>query len=319
MGIKDLYSKRKKLAERGNQPDVYQYTNLPIEFRRQVIFIWRTAIGSYRVEAFAYEPPVNRWWRIIHDSLAKELGWFNLGNDFHDPFEQCKSFLLNNDTSVEHHLDLIELTFRHIDEDIREFLRNHPSRELSTLQPPDDAISELNHRFREHAIGYQYNNGQIIRVDSGFIHTEVVVSALSLLSSQDFKGAEQEFRSAHEHYRKKEYKQAIVNALNAFESTMKTICDKCGWSYSDKNNAKDLIGIVLENELVPKYLQNHLSALRSVLEGGVPTVRNKTSGHGQGIQPITVPEYLAAYVLHLTASNIVFLVEAYKAKQGNLE
>jgi hypothetical protein len=320
MGIKDLYSKRKKLAERGNQPDVYQYTNLPIEFRRQVIFIWRTAIGSYYrpEQGFAYEPAVNRWWRIIHDSLANELGWFNLGNEFHDPFEQCKSFLLNNDTSVEHHLDLIELTFRHIDEDIREFLRNHPSRELSTSQPPDDAISELNYRFREHAIGFQYNNGQIIRVDSGFIHAEVVVPALSLLSSQDFKGAEQEFRSAHEHYRKKEYKQAIVNALNAFESTMKTICDKCGWSYSDKNSAKDLIGIVLEKELVPKYLQNHLSALRSVLEGGVPTVRNKTSGHGQGIQPITVPEYLAAYVLHLTASNIVFLVEAYKAKQGNL-
>ena len=93
---------------------------------------------------------------------------------------------------------------------------------------------------------------------------------------------------------------------------MKTICDKCGWSYSKTANAKTLINVVLENELVPKYLQAHLSSLRSILENGVPTVRNKTSGHGQGANPMNIPEYLAAYVLHLTASNIVLLVEAYQ-------
>ena len=49
-------------------------------------------------------------------------------------------------------------------------------------------------------------------------------------------------------------------------------------------------------------------------ESGAPTVRNKEAGHGQGSEPVNVPEYLAAYVLHLTASNIVLLVEAYKAK-----
>ena len=46
---------------------------------------------------------------------------------------------------------------------------------------------------------------------------------------------------------------------------------------------------------------------------GVPTVRNKTSGHGQGATPADVPEHLARYVLHMTASNIVFLVESAKA------
>jgi len=321
MGINELYSKRKKLAERGNQPEVYQYTDLPLKFRRQVIHIWLSAIGPYREpeRVIRFVPLVSCLWHEIHDSFARELGLFNLGSEFQNPFEQCKSFLLDQDTPVDHLLDLIEFTFHCIDEDIREILQDYQRQgELKVSQLPEDAISELNHRFREHAIGYQYNNGQIIRVDSGFIHAKVVVPALSLLSSQHFKRAEQEFRSAHEHYRKKEYKDAIVDALNAFESTMKTICDKCGWSYSKAASAKELINVVLENELVPKYLQNHLSGLRSVLEAGVPTVRNKTSGHGQGAQPISVPEYLAAYVLHLTASNIVLLVEAYKAKQGDL-
>jgi len=319
MGINDLYSKRKKLAERGNQPEVYQYTNLPIEFRRQVIYIWSATIGSYVRERFiSYEPLVNRLWQKIHDLLARELGCFNFGTTSQNPFEQCMHFLLDKDTPIENILDLIELTFRYIDEFFPEFLQDDQYlRELERLQPPEYAINELNHRFREHAIGYQYHDGQIVRVDSGFIHAEVVVPALSLLSSQLFKGAEQEFRNAHEHYRKEEYEDAILDAQRAFESTMKIICDECGWSY-DKGNASELIDVVLKNELVPKYLKNHLSGLKSVLIGGVATIRNKTSAHGQGTQVIDVPEYLVAYVLHLTASNIVFLVEAYKAKQSNL-
>lgn len=319
MGIKDLYSKRKKRTERAGQPDVYQYENLPIEFRRQVIHIWLSAIGGYResdpvsIIVVGYMPLVNKLWHEIHNSFTRELGLFHLGSEFQNPFQQCQSFILSENTRVDHVLDLIEFTFCEIDDTIRELLQDYRTKdELSVSQLPDDAISELNHRFREHAIGYQYSNGQIIRVDSGFIHSEVVVPALSLLSSQQFNGAEQEFRNAHEHYRKQEYKDAIVDALNAFESTLKTICDKCSWSYSKTATARELINVVLENELVPKYLQTHLSSLRSILESGVPTVRNKTSGHGQGAKPLSVPEYLAAYVLHLTASNVVLLVEAYQ-------
>lgn len=190
----------------------------------------------------------------------------------------------------------------------------HNYRLTNITQKPDDAINELNYRFREHSIGYQYENGQIIRIDSGFIHSEVIKPALYLLNSKGFKGAEEEFRNAHENYRHRQYKNAIADSLKSFESTMKTICDNCGWSYNKNDTAKKLINVVLQNELVPRYLESHFAGLRQVLEAGVPTVRNKTSGHGQGAQPTEVPEYLASYVLHMTASNIVLLVEAYKAK-----
>jgi len=103
--------------------------------------------------------------------------------------------------------------------------------------------------------------------------------------------------------------------LKAFESTMKTICEKFNWVYDKTATASKLIDILLKREeLIPSYLQTHFSGLKQVLEAGVPTVRNKTSGHGQGSETKEVPEYLAAYVLHLTASNIVLIVEAYKAK-----
>jgi hypothetical protein len=315
MGIYNLYSKRKKLAEHGNEPEVYQYVDLPIKFRRQVVYIWGSAIGSWCEPRFGTIPLVNILWDKIHNLIARELGEFNLGNELQNPFEQCKFFLLNNNTPTVHILDLIEVTFYEIEKVIPVILQ-HPEYQgqLNVSQSAEDAINELNHRFREYAIGYQYNNGQIIRVDSGFIHAEIVVPALSLLSSGHFKGAEQEFRSAHEHYRKKDYKEAIVDALKAFESVMKTICEECGWNPDKNASAKSLINTVLKNDLIPQYLQTHLSSLPSVLEG-VLTIRNKTSAHGQGPQPKPVPEYLAAYMLHLTASNIVFLVEAYKDKQ----
>ena len=33
-------------------------------------------------------------------------------------------------------------------------------------------------------------------------------------------------------------------------------------------------------------------------------------GHGQGPKEIVVPEYIASYILHLTASNILLLAKA---------
>jgi hypothetical protein len=317
MPIIDLYSKRKNRAKKGDQPEVYQYEELPLAFRRQVIHIWRTAIGIYRYEFGKIIHHENyKLWSTIYNLLDRELGLSEpCLTSSYDPFEQCKSFLLDNDNSTENLLDLIELAFLFIDELVRKELEKTQGYcELNVSQQPDDAISELNHRFREHEIGYQFEGGQIIRVDSKFIHAEVVVPALGLLSDSCFTGPEQEFRSAHEHYRRQEYKEANNYALKSFESTIKSICDVRGWSYAKTACAKDLINVILTNQLVPLYLQDYFSGLRKVLEAGVPTVRNKTSGHGQGATPVDVPEHLAAYVLHLTASNIVMLIEAHKAQ-----
>ncbi len=71
-----------------------------------------------------------------------------------------------------------------------------------------------------------------------------------------------------------------------------------------------LIAIVFDKGLIPPLMQSHFSALRSTLESGVPTIRNNQSGHGQSPNQIAVPEYIAAYILHLTASNILLLAKA---------
>ncbi len=167
----------------------------------------------------------------------------------------------------------------------------------------------INTRLREAAVGYQYENDSIIKVDHQFVHAEVVKPVIIYLSNPDFEGANDEFMLAHKNYRAGDYKACLVECLKALESTMKIICKLRKWTI-EGDTASKLISTLFSKGLVPSYMQSQFSALKSVLESGIPTVRNKVAGHGQGDQIQQVPEYLAAYVLHLTASSVLFLVRA---------
>lgn len=118
----------------------------------------------------------------------------------------------------------------------------------------------------------------------------MIKSALKLLFEEGFDGAEEEFRKGFEYRRKGDNKNAILEAGKSFESTMKTICDKKGYTYDKaKDTAKKLIEILESNNFYPSYMSSHRANLRTTLETGLPVVRDKTSGHGQGsvVTPIS--------------------------------
>jgi hypothetical protein len=209
-------------------------------------------------------------------------------------------------------LDIIELSFRVIDRVIRD-LAPGDAENARISQSADDAIEELNHRFLQHGVGYQYVEGQIVRVDSQFAHAEVVKPALALLNSPGFEGPEEEFLRAFDHYRHGRNKEAVAEALKAFESTMKAICKARNWAVSPTATAKPLMDVLFGNGLIPSELASHFSGLRSAMESGLPTISNRTSRHGQGAVPTDVPPYLAAYALHLAGANIILLIEAHGA------
>jgi len=94
---------------------------------------------------------------------------------------------------------------------------------------------------------------------------------------------------------------------------MKGICKIRNWQYKETDTAKTLIEVCLQNGLIPSMLQSQFGSLKSLLESGTPTLRNKLGGHGQGPVPTAVPTHVAAYALHLTAANVVFLTSAEKA------
>lgn len=305
MGVFDLFSKRQKRA-RGEMPDVYVYDDLPQPLRVQIVHIIRDAFGTDNYgsdhAAKAYE--------FVKQSLCREYGLFELVKHPRSDQESVFNFFLQEE-SVERALDVVELCFRiiqiHIADD--QSYKYHTNRKIDS----DDATAELNERFKEHGVGYQFESGEIIRVDSQFLHAEAVKPTLAVLRDKSFKGANEEFLKAHEHYRHGRYKESLVDALKAFESTMKTICSLRGWPTQPTDTAKNLIATCMNNGLFPAYFDSQFSSIRSLLESGVPTVRNKNGGHGQGAAPVTVPEYLARYTLNLTATTVLFMVEAHQA------
>ena len=154
--------------------------------------------------------------------------------------------------------------------------------------------------------------GKIIRVDSELIHSEVVKPALRYLNEPGFEGPLDEFMRAQGHYRSGEIEDAITDANNAFESTLKVICDKREWKYPSGARASDLLNIVRNEGLFPSYLDNSFNQFYATLKSGLPKLRGEEGAHGQGPEPRRTPEYMGSYALHLAAANILFLVEAYK-------
>ena len=133
---------------------------------------------------------------------------------------------------------------------------------------------------------------------------------LTLIHEREFEGAENEFMKAHKHYRNGDYQETLVELCKSLESTLKIICDRKGWKYPPKATANSLLEIVFKNNLVPSELQSHFRSLKSMIESGMPTIRNQNGGHGQGQNIAPVLGSLVSYAINMTASTILFLVKA---------
>lgn len=303
MAIRDLFSKRQK-RQRGEVPDVYCYDKISNALRVQLCQIIEDGIGSessYGKSGELYEE--------INKVLCREYGVFKL-TEFqrYSAWESIAHYLLNT-KNVDHVLDIVELSLRAIDTAVRQRLHF----DFYPTENPSDTIQEVNSRFKEHGVGFEYVSGELIRIDSQLMHQDVVRPALVLLADRRFSGPNDEFLKAHEHYRHGRYKECLNDALKSFESTMKVICDQKKWNYKSTDTAKALIDSCMNNGLFPSFMQSHVGSLRSILESGVPTVRNKQSGHGQGAVVTVVTQATAGFALHITASNIVFFVESFNA------
>ena len=299
----EIFSQRQRRL-RGEVPETYQYETIPDKLRVQVIHIWWDAFGepitNYLGEiSYTHGFGFSEAYEFIHKTLCRKYAMFTLGETNDSDYEAACNFLLQTE-DTEKAIDVIEVSFHYIDQ-------------YASNIPPDDAIDELNYWFREYGVGYQYESGQIIRVDSQYPHSEVVKPVLSMLSDPMYERANAEFLSAHEHYRANRYEACMNDCLRAFESCIIAICDMRSWIYNKRDTCNRLIAIIFDHKLIPDFMESHFSGLRSALESGVPTLRNNLSGHGGGTED--VPEYIAAYTLHLTASNILFLAKANKEMQ----
>jgi hypothetical protein len=293
----------------GNKKSDKLSYDLPEGLRTQIIQIWQKGFGPDD----RYSPGPSVAYKRIHQILCEEHQEFQLPQmSRHSlPYGEIVAEYFYYLQDKNKALDVIQVVFRTMEEMLHRTPNAWGDDMFSASRyNAKDIIEELNRRFRENNVGYEYVQGQIIKHDSQFIHSQIVAPALQVLTQSYLAGANQEFLSANVHFREGRFKECINDCLKAFESAMKAICHKRGWLYKQTDTAKALIKVCEDNKLFPVFMESHLTGLRTSLEGGVPTARNKTSGHGQGPVPTTVTEEFASYVMNLTATNLRFLAES---------
>ena len=268
--------------------------------------IIRDAIGVDK-EIYGHPDRPYQGYEFIHNTLCREYGIFVLIDKNSSYEENVLNFLLKTD-NYEMVLDVIELSFKFINVIISDDFDNYIYNTKVKLSPKN-AINELNDRFKENAVGYQFESDELIKFDSTYVHSEITKPTISLLQNNIFRGANEEYLKAHEHYRHGRNKECLTDCLKAFESTMKVICKEKGWTFAQTDTSRKLIQICFQNGIVPSFTQNQFTSLQNLLESGVPTIRNKLGGHGQGQVPQKVDDEMTRYGLNLTGVNILFLIE----------
>lgn len=297
-----LFSKKQHCKE-AESAEVYKYDQLPDPLKRQIILVWLDVINKY--PAFD-RGKADNFFAEAYKELCLKYGDFELAPNTRSPSDAVCTFF-GEQQDIKKCLEVIEVVFACLDR----FYRANTYVNDGLNYEIHNAKTKLNTFFQEHSIGYEFQGDKIIRIDSGFMHKEVVAPAMTLLHEPYLKGANQEYLKAHEHFRHVRYGECINECLKAFESTMKAICQKRGWQYKQTDTAKQLLTTCEQNGLFPMFMQSSLSGLRAVLEN-VSTVRSKLSAHGQGVQQIQITEGVAAFVIHSTGANILFLASLEK-------
>lgn len=307
MTIDDLFFKRMK-RERGEYPDVYQYDNLPQTLKVQLVHLWNDYLGNVHNQYRTIPTFINNLCKECCKILCKELGVFELTDRNKSGwgyetnyFNEIVDFFLS-EKNFDVAMSVVELMARPI--------LLHLKSRGKNADHFNEFLNELNQRFREHGLGYELYGLKIIKINSQLIHKEVVLPTLGFLSQSIYKGANEDFLNAHEHYRHQRYAECLNDCLKAYESTLKIILTKRNWVFDKNATLNQLVKTALDNELIPSFWLNNFNNLNGLLTSGVNVGRNKLSGHGQGNQRNEIPEYLVAYMLHMTASTILFLVKA---------
>lgn len=283
-------------------PDIFQYNEVPKRFKNQFIHFWEKFIRQSQIDRGAKD----ELFSLVNRTLCIELGEASLHPTIRDK-ESEFNFTFRNTEELRMQLSMIELYLR-MSESIQKLAYQY---HWQLDYTSDDLIEDVNYRFKENGVGYYYTNNRIIRVDSNFLHEQALKITLHLLSDPAFKNVQDEFLLAHEHFRFDRNGESLNECLKAFESTMKIICGLKEYPFKATDSSSILIQVLFSNNFIPPYLNNATTSLRQLLVSSIPTIRNKNSGHGKGMNEIEIPSHLVAYSLNMTGSTIRYLVEQY--------
>ncbi len=303
------FSSRKKMQKRSEEPELYQYDSIPEHLRRQICIAFSEGVGDcvHVGNSFRTYPNANDAWDRIDSDCFKEIPKYPALKHGQDSRINYLDYI-SSVQEIDWFLDAFEIGCRILS---RLDMYKSPADRGASVSS-GEALEEINFRFEQHAVGYKFENGYVISVESKFVHSEVVKPALVLLSEPLFKKANEEFMRAHRHFRSEEYKDSINSANRAFETTLKIICDKEGWSYDKGSVAAQLITVLKTNGVFSHNFDRNFDSFIAMLKSGLPSIRNDAGGHGESLLAASVSSEVARFALNLAASNITFIISCYR-------
>ncbi len=193
--------------------------------------------------------------------------------------------------------------------------RGYPSRVLDLIEAwcdnsEDEKVTkcerELNSLFEIHNSPWRIVNKSIIRVDSEYLHSEVIARTQTLLKENAATGALEEFSEAVSCLTGGETKDAIINAHKSVESVMKTCLD-----IKEHKTYGELLRLVVDSGLVPEYYEEFLTHFEKLALAASKERNQPARGHGQGSDPTIVPKPLAEFALHLAGAVNLFMIQRW--------
>jgi hypothetical protein len=150
------FSKRNQQAKGQGE---YRYDEFPQPLKVQIIYVWQSAIACFPA---VYFKGSNTFYAGVAHALKSELGVFRLVQGASTAEEEVCNYLLQ-EQDVEKCLDTIEIVFQCL----INFYNADSYVNAGLDQHIRIAFDQVNARCKEHAVGYEFHEGKIIRIDSG--------------------------------------------------------------------------------------------------------------------------------------------------------
>lgn len=271
--------------------------------------------GPKTLKTYAGAPVYNEnevFVRFLEDELGREIPSVDYDSKIGEFFNNC---------TKNEFFDALELLLQLKVKDIDSFSGYFP--ELN--ERLDQFKTGLNGIFKVEGLNYEILEMSdpelpymVQPIDSNYLHEETVKRPLSLMNDPNFGGPLNEFEKALKDYRNSSYKDAIRDASNAYESTLKAILTLKNVTYDEKK--EKIVGLVEKVQNEAKILDNTtkpaFDSFWGILKNGSPTIRNQAGvGHGQGKNVKDIKKSYAHFVLSLIGTFIVFLIERFNETQ----
>jgi hypothetical protein len=145
----------------------------------------------------------------------------------------------------------------------------------------NNAVNELNERFRQAKVPLSYHNGFIQVSDDALLETQIERPFWSIVAQPKWQNVDQLIKEAIDK-RDRSERDAVTPAMQALESVIKIISDDKGWTTGNERGAVNYINNLVAERDGVRFIEVWEKDALTDLFG---KIRNHF-GHGPGSQPL---------------------------------